>query len=47
MHSGYMVREGPRPEVVRDTMGHANIDCDPECSRQVAENNTPNGVTSR
>ena len=26
MHSSYMLREGARPEVVRDNMGHANID---------------------
>ena len=26
MHSGHMLREGARPEVVRDNMGHANID---------------------
>jgi hypothetical protein len=26
MHSGHMLREGSRPEVVRDNMGHANID---------------------
>ena len=26
MHSSPMLREGARPEVVRDNMGHANID---------------------
>jgi hypothetical protein len=26
MHSSDMLREGARPEVVRDNMGHANID---------------------
>jgi hypothetical protein len=26
MHSSLMLREGVRPEVVRDNMGHANID---------------------
>jgi hypothetical protein len=26
MHSGPMLREGARPEIVRDNMGHANID---------------------
>ena len=26
MHSSLMLREGSRPEVVRDNMGHANID---------------------
>jgi hypothetical protein len=26
MHSSHMLREGSRPEVVRDNMGHANID---------------------
>ena len=26
MHSNHMVREGARLEVVRDNMGHANID---------------------
>ena len=26
MHSSYMLREGARPEIVRDNMGHANID---------------------
>jgi integrase len=26
MHSSYMLREGARPQVVRDNMGHANID---------------------
>ena len=26
MHSSLMSREGARPEVVRDNMGHANID---------------------
>jgi site-specific recombinase XerD len=26
MHSSHMLREGARPEVVRDNMGHANID---------------------
>ena len=26
MHSGHMPREGARPELVRDNMGHANID---------------------
>jgi hypothetical protein len=26
MHSGHMPREGARPEIVRDNMGHANID---------------------
>jgi integrase len=26
MHSSLMLREGARPEVVRDNMGHANID---------------------
>jgi integrase len=25
MHSSHMLREGARPEVVRDNMGHANI----------------------
>jgi integrase len=26
MHSSRMLREGARPEVVRDILGHANID---------------------
>lgn len=26
LHSSLMLREGARPEVVRDNMGHANID---------------------
>jgi integrase len=26
MHSGHLLREGARPEVVRDILGHANID---------------------
>ncbi len=26
MHSSHMLREGARPEIVRDNMGHANID---------------------
>jgi hypothetical protein len=26
MHSSHMPREGARPEIVRDNMGHANID---------------------
>jgi hypothetical protein len=26
MHSSLMLRKGARPEVVRDNMGHANID---------------------
>jgi integrase len=26
MHSSLMLRQGARPEVVRDNMGHANID---------------------
>ena len=26
MHPSLMLREGARPEVVRDNMGHANID---------------------
>jgi hypothetical protein len=26
MHSSHMLREGTRPEIVRDNMGHANID---------------------
>jgi hypothetical protein len=26
MHSSPMLREGARPEMVRDNMGHANID---------------------
>jgi len=26
MHSSYMLREGARPEIVRDNTGHANID---------------------
>ena len=26
MHSSPMLREGARPEIVRDNMGHANID---------------------
>ena len=26
MHSSHMVREGARPEVVRDILGHENID---------------------
>ncbi len=26
MHSSHMLREGARPELVRDNMGHANID---------------------
>jgi integrase len=26
MHSSHRLREGARPEVVRDNMGHANID---------------------
>jgi hypothetical protein len=26
MHSGHMLREGTWPEIVRDYMGHANID---------------------
>ncbi|HEY6333121.1 MAG TPA: hypothetical protein VI756_27610 [Blastocatellia bacterium] len=29
MHSSLMQREGARPEVVRDNMGHANIDVTP------------------
>ncbi len=33
MHSSHMRREGARPEIVRDNMGHANIG-DPECLRQ-------------
>jgi len=26
MHSSSLLREGARPEIVRDNMGHANID---------------------
>jgi len=26
MHSSHMLREGARPEIARDNMGHANID---------------------
>jgi site-specific recombinase XerD len=26
MHFSHMLREGARPEIVRDKMGHANID---------------------
>ena len=26
MHSSHMLREGSWPEIVRDNMGHANID---------------------
>jgi len=26
MHSGHMLREGARPEIVRNNRGHANID---------------------
>jgi integrase len=26
MHSSHTLREGARPEIVRDNMGHANID---------------------
>jgi integrase len=26
MHSSHMLREGARPEIVRDILGHANID---------------------
>ncbi len=26
MHSGHVLRESARPEIVRDNMGHANID---------------------
>jgi len=26
MHSSHMLREGARPETVRDILGHANID---------------------
>jgi site-specific recombinase XerD len=26
MHSGHLLREGARPEIVRDILGHANID---------------------
>jgi hypothetical protein len=26
MHSSHKLREGVRPEIVRDNMGHANID---------------------
>jgi hypothetical protein len=26
MHSSHMPRKGARPEIVRDNMGHANID---------------------
>ena len=26
MHSGHVLREDTRPEVVRDDLGHANID---------------------
>jgi len=26
MHSSHVLREGARPEIVRDNMGHANID---------------------
>ena len=26
MHSSHMLREGARPEIVRDNMGHENID---------------------
>ena len=26
MHSSHMLREGATPEIVRDNMGHANID---------------------
>jgi hypothetical protein len=26
MHSSHMLRHKPRPEIVRDNVGHANID---------------------
>ena len=26
MHTGHLLREGAGPEIVRDNMGHANID---------------------
>jgi hypothetical protein len=34
MHSSHMLREGARPEVVRDNMGHVDIRRDPESLRQ-------------
>ena len=34
MHSGHMLREGARPEIVRDNMGHADVRRDPDCLRQ-------------
>jgi hypothetical protein len=30
MHSSHMLREGARPEIVRDNMGHVDIRRDPE-----------------
>lgn len=33
MHSSHRLREGARPEIVRDNMGHA-LSRDPECLRQ-------------
>ena len=43
MHSSHMLREGARPEVVRDNMGHANIAVPQMFSqvlRQAAEGDT-------
>jgi len=34
MHSSPMLREGARPEMVRDSMGHVEYRRDPECLRQ-------------
>jgi hypothetical protein len=31
MHSSHMLREGARPEIVRDNMGHVEYRRDPEC----------------
>lgn len=31
MHSSHKLREGARPEIVRDSVGHTNV---PECLRQ-------------
>jgi site-specific recombinase XerD len=34
MHFGHMLREGARPEIVRDNLGHANIDVTQNVLRQ-------------
>jgi hypothetical protein len=34
MHSGRMLREGARPQIVRDNMGHVDIRRDPFCLQQ-------------